>query len=185
MAGGQYLRLLKINTGQVYCLTAGLKQNLSKLNKQESHVPQIKWLFSGMLLLPFSPSVAAHNQLQTLTWRKKRIDSDWQITDWLRSSRIDSWRRGGNRNRRAVYIILKTCDIHIPLSLHWSALVNACLIGEFEHYRLIFCLAFDVLAWGRHIYIRKNNSYDIYQKPFILLLLKTYSTYKGQRKRQY
>lgn len=48
-----------------------------------------------MLLLPFSPSLAAHNQLQTLTWSKKGIDSNWQITDWLRSSRIDSWRRGG------------------------------------------------------------------------------------------
>lgn len=127
--------------GKVLVLPQVLNKNLSKLNQKEKlHAPQIKWLFSRMLLLPFSPSLAAHNQLQKLTWSKKRIDSNWQITDWLWSSRIDSWRRGGDRNRRAVYIILKTCDIHIPLSLHWSALVNACLIGEFKHYKLILCL---------------------------------------------
>lgn len=136
----------KETRGKGSCLTTGFKQKPFQTESNRKTAPQIKWLFSGMLLLPFSLSLAAHNQLQTLTWSKKRIDSNWQITDWLWSSRIDSWRRGGDRNRRAVYNILKTCDIHIPLSLHWSALVNACLIGEFKHYKLILCLWSDVLA---------------------------------------
>lgn len=64
---------------------------------------------------------------------------DWQrlTNNWLRWSRIDTWRWGGDRNRRAVYIIPKTCDIPIPPSLHRSIPVNARLFREFEPIRLV------------------------------------------------
>lgn len=91
---------------------------------------------------------------------------DWRrlTNNWLRWSRIDTWRWGGDRNRRAVYIILKTCDIPIPPSLHRSIPVNARLFREFKPIRLVLRLTVVVNAHRSRAVCILNNNVNICKK---------------------